>query len=89
MCFTTTALRISNQGVRVKQQIFPKNLKLEVTKVDTELKETSTISEYNKTHEELKANVNKLREQLMTNKFKKFKRDTRDYQFNKVYTWAK
>lgn len=43
------------------------------------------VKEYNKTHEDLKANMNKLREQLMTNQHKKT--DTRDYQFNKVYTW--
>lgn len=56
--------------------------------MDTELKESSTRSEYNKIHEELKIKVDKLREQIMTNKLKKFERDTRDYQYNKVYKWA-
>lgn len=39
-----------------------KNAKLE--KTDTELKENITLNEYNKTHEDLKINIDKLREQL-------------------------
>lgn len=69
-------------------QLAVKNIKLEVEKTDTELKESVTINEYNKTHEELKINMDKPREQLMSNKLKKFERDTKDYQFNKVYKWA-
>lgn len=63
-------------------------IKVEVEQTDQEFKASVTATEFNKIHEELKTNINKMREQLMVMKIKKFERDTRDYLNDKVYTWA-
>lgn len=60
----------------------------DIQKVDAEFKNHSPVTEYNKTHEELKGNIEKLKDQIMNNKIKKFERDTRDYEMDRVYTWA-
>lgn len=44
--------------------------------------------DYDKIHEELKKNISKMRDQIMSTKIKKFERDNKDYLHNRVYTWA-
>lgn len=60
----------------------------EIVTIEEDIKSTATIAEFNKAHEDIKANIEKMRQQLMQNKIKKFERDTKDYLLNKVYTWA-
>lgn len=64
------------------------NVQSEVEKATTDLKEMTTPEEYNKLHEALKENITKRREQIMKNNIKKCERDTKDYLYNHVYTWA-
>lgn len=64
------------------------NVQREVNKADQKLKGGTTPDEYNGIHETLKANITKMREQILQNKIKKYERDTKDYRFNRVYSWA-
>lgn len=64
------------------------SIKEEITEIDTECKNQTAPAEYTRLHEELKNNIEKLKNQIMQNKIKKFKRDTCDYQHDRVYTWA-
>lgn len=41
-----------------------------------------------KIHEELKKNITKMKDQIISSKMKKFERDNKDYLHNRVYTWA-
>lgn len=60
----------------------------EINVVIPEIKNSSTPAEFDKLQEEISTNIRKMREQLMQTKIKKFERDTKDYLFNRVYTWA-
>lgn len=62
------------------------DVKQEIIKVDVEFKTNSSASDYNRTHYKLKTNMEKLKNQIMMMKLKKFEPDTRDYQFDRVYT---
>lgn len=59
-----------------------------MSKADQELKGGTTPDEYNELHETLKTNIAKMRAQILENKIKKYERDTKDYKFNRVYSWA-
>lgn len=63
-------------------------IKEEIKKVDIECKITNTIEKYDEIQKNLQENISKFKAQLMQNKCKKIERDTRDYKFNRVYTWA-
>lgn len=62
--------------------------KAEMEKVDLEFKSATTLVDYKRAHDELKTNVDKMKQQIMQTKLKKFERDTRDYQYDRVYTWS-
>lgn len=64
------------------------NVQQEVFKAEQELKKGTSPEEYNELHEALKINIKKMREQILQNKIRKYERDTKDYKFNRVYTWA-
>lgn len=64
------------------------SVKEEIATLDIEFKNSSPATDYNRTHDELKINIDKLRDQLMQNKLRKFERDMHDYQQDRVYTWA-
>lgn len=81
-CFRDLLLTVQHLQLAIKK------IHTEVQKEDEEYKISATTTDYDKTHAELKINITKMREQLMTTKLKKFERDTRDYLNNKVYTWA-
>lgn len=59
----------------------------DVIHTDRNYKEAVALNKYNETHETLKNNINKMREEMLQNKIRKFERDTRDYKFNRVYSW--
>lgn len=69
-------------------QIAVSDAKKDIARVDSEFKTSTTAIEYKRTHEELKNNIDKMKQQIMQLKLKKFERDTRDYQFDRVYSWS-
>lgn len=69
-------------------QVAIKKTQDEISTILPEVKNSSTPAEFDKLQEEISVNIRKMREQLMQTKIKKFERDTKDYLFNRVYTWS-
>ncbi|XP_056420504.1 uncharacterized protein LOC130361474 [Hyla sarda] len=64
------------------------DIQKEIKKMEKDLKKESTSEYMDKIMREIRDNISKLRASILQTKLTKFERDTKDYQLDRVYTWA-